>query len=150
MRRHELFAAKDFEPCLRQTRGDDYRSVDNEQGQRAEREERIAASMSGMRSPVAVRLHDGGIGRVASPARRAKSFSSIMCCVPILVAFSLPERIQRRTVSGSRLVRRAASGTVSIVAIYYNNSSIVVVRLVTLDSPATTSASKLATEMPAR
>ena len=79
-----------------------------------------------MRSPVAVRLQDGGIGRVASSARRAKSFSSIMCCVPILVAFSLPERIQRRTVSGSRFVRRAASGTVSIVATYYNNSAMVV------------------------
>jgi hypothetical protein len=54
--------------------------------------------------------------------RRAKSFSSIRCCVPIRVALSLPERIQRRTVSGSRFVRRAASGTVSIVATYYNNS----------------------------
>jgi hypothetical protein len=44
------------------------------------------------------------------------------CCVPILVAFRRPDLIQRRTVSGSRLVRRAASGTVSIVARYYNNS----------------------------
>ena len=122
MRRHELFAAKDLEPCLRQTRGDDYRSVDNEQGQRAEREERIAANTSGMRSPVAVRFQDGGTGRLAPSVRRAKSFSSIMCCVPIRVALSLPERIQRRIVSGSSFVRRAASGTVSIVAIYYNNS----------------------------
>jgi hypothetical protein len=44
------------------------------------------------------------------------------CWVPILVAFRRPDLIQRRTVSGSRLVRRAASGTVSIVARYYNNS----------------------------
>jgi len=58
---------------------------------------------------------------MASLSSRAKSSSSIRCCVPILVAFSRPERIQRRTVSGSRLVRRAASGTVSIVAIYYNS-----------------------------
>jgi hypothetical protein len=42
--------------------------------------------------------------------------------VPILVALRRPDLIQRRTVSGSRLVRRAASGTVSIVAVYYNNS----------------------------
>ena len=29
MRRNELFAAKVFQPCLRQTGGDYYRSVDN-------------------------------------------------------------------------------------------------------------------------
>jgi hypothetical protein len=80
---------------------------------------------SGICSPVAVRFQDAGIGSVASSVRRAKSSSSIRCCVPMRVARSLPERIQRRTVSGSRLVRRAASGTVSIVAKYYNNSTIV-------------------------
>ncbi len=79
-----------------------------------------------MRSPVAVRCQDVGSCSAASLVRRAKSSSSIRCCVPILVAFSRPERIQRRTVSGSRLVRRAASGTVSIVVTYYNNSSEVV------------------------
>src|SRR5260370_11771629 len=77
---------------------------------------------SGIRSPVAVRFQEAGIGSVASSVRRAKSSSSMRCCVPMRVALSLPERIQRRTVSGSRLVRRAASGTVSIVATYYNNS----------------------------
>jgi len=76
-----------------------------------------------MRSPVAVRCQVAGSGSVESLARRAKSSSSIRCCVPIRVAFSRPERIQRRTVSGLRFVRRAASGTVSIVAIYYNNST---------------------------
>ena len=60
---------------------------------------------------------------MVSLSRLARSSSSIRCCVPILVAFKRPERIQRRTVSGSRLVRRAASGTVSIVATYYNKSS---------------------------
>lgn len=50
----------------------------------------------------------------------ARSASSIMCWVPILVALRRPDRIQRRTVSGSRLVRRAASGTVNTVATYYN------------------------------
>ncbi len=44
------------------------------------------------------------------PARRMR------CWVPTRVALKRPDRIQRRTVSGSRLVRRAASGTVSIVA----------------------------------
>src|SRR6266446_2948007 len=53
---------------------------------------------------------------------KASSSSSIRCWVPILVALSRPDLIQRRTVSGSRLVRRAASGTVNIVALYYNNS----------------------------
>ena len=123
MRRHELFPTKAVQPCLRQTRSDYDRSVDNQHAQRAEREERIAATTSGIRSPVAVRLHEAGIGSVASSVRRAKSSSSIRCCVPMRVALSLPERIQRRTVSGSRLVRRAASGTVSIVATYYNNSN---------------------------
>lgn len=52
---------------------------------------------------------------------RARSPSSMRCWVPILVAFKRPDLIQRRTVSGLRLVRRAASGTVSIVALYYNN-----------------------------
>jgi len=59
---------------------------------------------------------------MASTSRRAKSSSSIKCCVPTLVDLRRPERIQRRTVSGSRLARRAASGTVSIVVTYYNNS----------------------------
>jgi hypothetical protein len=52
---------------------------------------------------------------------RARSPSSMKCWVPILVAFKRPDLIQRRTVSGLRLVRRAASGTVSVVALYYNN-----------------------------
>lgn len=37
------------------------------------------------------------------------------CCVPTLRARSFPERIQRRIVSGSLPVRRAASGTVNML-----------------------------------
>jgi hypothetical protein len=123
MRRYKLVPTQSFEPNLGQAGGDYDCGVDNQQRQRAAREERIAATTSGMRSPVAVRCQDAGRGTVASLVMRARSSSSIRCCVPILVAFSRPERIQRRTVSGSRLVRRAASGTVSIVATYYNNGS---------------------------
>jgi hypothetical protein len=39
--------------------------------------------------------------------------------VPTLLDGSLPLRIHRRTVSGSRPTRFAASGTVSIVVAYY-------------------------------
>jgi hypothetical protein len=42
--------------------------------------------------------------------------------VPTRVALRRPDLIQRRTVSGSRLARRAASGTVNIVAGYYYKS----------------------------
>src|SRR5437867_1273196 len=41
------------------------------------------------------------------------------CCVPTFLAGSLPDRIQRRTVSGFLPTRRAASGTVNIVVAYY-------------------------------
>src|SRR5487761_1113734 len=82
----------------------------------------MAARTSGIASPVAVRLQAVGNDRVSAPTRRAKSSSSMTCWVPTLVAFRRPDLIQRRTVSGSRLVRRAASGTVIIVATYYNKS----------------------------
>ncbi len=49
-----------------------------------------------------------------------RSDSSMTCCVPTRRERKRPERIQRRMVSGSRRVRRAASGTVSIVVAYYN------------------------------
>jgi hypothetical protein len=82
----------------------------------------MAAKTSGIASPVAVRRQAAGRGRVEAPTKRARSSSSMTCWVPILVAFKRPDLIQRRTVSGSRLVRRAASGTVNIVAPYYNKS----------------------------
>ena len=78
---------------------------------------------SGIGSWVAVRRQPAGSTNTAfASVSCARSASSIMCWVPILVARSRPERIQRRTVSGSRLVRRAASGTVSNVASCYNKS----------------------------
>lgn len=90
--------------------------------QRPVREERIAATTSGMASRVAVRRQPAGRAKTDfASVSSARSPSSIMCWVPIRVALSRPERIQRRTVSGSRFVRRAASGTVSNVAAYYNN-----------------------------
>jgi hypothetical protein len=83
----------------------------------------MAASTSGIGPLVAVRRHPGGNGKAAFiSVSRARSSSSIMCWVPILVDRRRPDRIHRRTVSGSRFVRRAASGTVSIVARYYNKS----------------------------
>ncbi len=42
-----------------------------------------------------------------------------MCCIPIFWARSLPARIHLRTVSGSRPILSAASGTVNIVVGYY-------------------------------
>lgn len=83
----------------------------------------MAASTSGIGPRVAVRRHPNGSGNTAlASVNSAKSPSSIRCWVPTLVALNRPDLIQRRIVSGSRLVRRAASGTVSIVAIYYNKS----------------------------
>ena len=83
----------------------------------------MAASTSGIGPCVAVRRHPDGNGNTALVSVNcAKSPSSIKCWVPTLVAFRRPDLIQRRTVSGSRLVRRAASGTVIIVATYYNKS----------------------------
>lgn len=55
-----------------------------------------------------------------SPVNASRSASSTTCWVPTRVERSRPERIQRRMVSGLRPVRRAASGTVSIVACYNN------------------------------
>ena len=52
--------------------------------------------------------------------RARRSDSSIRCCVPIRRDRRRPERIQRRTVSGLQRARRAASGTVSMVVVYYN------------------------------
>ena len=90
--------------------------------QRAVRDARMAATTSGMGPRAAVRRQPGGKGRTDfASVTSARSASSIKCWLPILVARSRPDRIQRRTVSGSRLVRRAASGTVSIVVAYYNN-----------------------------
>ena len=87
----------------------------------------MTATTSGIVSWVAVRRQLAGNGRtVSASVKAARSFSSIRCCVPILVALSRPERIQRRTVSGSRFVRRAASGTVSTVVAYYNTSTLAV------------------------
>src|SRR5690348_5179069 len=90
--------------------------------QRAVREARMAATTSGIGPWAAVRRHPAGSGRMDfSSATCARSASSIMCWVPILVARRRPDRTPRRTVSGWRLVRRAASGTVSTVVPYYNN-----------------------------
>src|SRR5712692_10667685 len=91
--------------------------------QRPARDERIAASTSGICSPVSVRRHPAGNGKVAFIwVSSASSSSSIRCWVPILVALSRPDLIQRRTVSGSPLLRQKDYGTVNIVALYYNNS----------------------------
>jgi hypothetical protein len=80
--------------------------------QRPAREDRIAASTSGIGSPVAVRRQPLGSGIELAPVNAARSASSITCCVPTLRARSRPDLIQRRIVSGSRRARRAASGTV--------------------------------------
>src|SRR5487761_274567 len=83
----------------------------------------MAESTSGIGPCVALWRHPDGNGNTALVSvNSAKSPSSIKCWVPTLVAFRRPDLIQRRTVSGSRLVRRAASGTVIIVATYYNKS----------------------------
>src|SRR5258708_4699908 len=107
---------------LLQVSGSDGGGVDDQQDQGPVRDERIAASTSGMVSPVAARRQPGGRERVEPRVSRSRSLSSMRCCVPTRVARKRPDLIQRRTVSGSRLVRRAASGTVSIVARHYYKS----------------------------
>src|SRR6266851_4159262 len=119
---NELFPRQRAESGFAQACRDYGGGVDDQQDQRPVREERIAASTSGMVSPVAVRRQPGGRERVEPRVSRSRSLSSMRCCVPTRVARKRPDLIQRRTVSGSRLVRRAASGTVSIVARYYYKS----------------------------
>src|SRR5258706_10436721 len=70
-----------------------------------------------MGPPQNVFCHSGGSGTVKEPLNASRSASSITCCVPTLRAMSFPSRIQRRTVSGLRPTRRAASGTVSMRAL---------------------------------
>lgn len=75
--------------------------------------------MSGIGRPLSICFQLSGMGRYSGASKSARSSSSMTCWVPILRARSLPARIQRLTVSGSRRTLLAASGTVSIVA-YYN------------------------------
>lgn len=90
--------------------------------QRPAREARRDARTSGNISPVGVVVQARGRGNVRGSSSSARSASSITCCVPIFRALRRPDLIQRRTVSGSRWIRSAASGTVNIVARCYNNA----------------------------
>lgn len=119
-RRREILLSEDREPCARQEGRDGNTRVDDE-SQRPAREREIARTTSGIGAPKRVlRQADGRARDAAADSVVSRSDSSITCCVPTLRALSLPERIQRRIVSGSRPARRAASGTVSTVARYYN------------------------------
>src|SRR6266516_6340316 len=72
-----------------------------------------------MGSPVQVLRQCAGYKRDSdSSCRAARSRSSIRCWVPTRCERSLPARIHRRTVSGSRTTRFAACGTVNIVVAY--------------------------------
>src|SRR5260370_24730840 len=115
----ELYPRQRGESGFAEACRDDGGGVDDKQDQRPVRDEGMAASTSGVDSPVAVRRQPGGREGVETRVRRSRSLSSMRCCVPTRVARKRPDLIQRRTVSGSRLVRRAASGTVSIVVRYY-------------------------------
>ena len=88
--------------------------------QRPAQESRRIATTSGSISPDDDRRQAGGSGTVAPSAGAARSASSIRCWVPTRCARRRPERIRRRTVSGLRRTRRAASGTVTkVVTCYY-------------------------------
>ncbi len=124
-RPHELLTCEGLEAAVARRGGQNDVRVEDEDAQRESRTSRTRATQSGIGSPVHVVRHPSGMG-VTPPRSRAsaRSLSSMTCCVPILLARSLPERIQRRIVSGFRPVRRAASGTVIIVVEYYYNMSL--------------------------
>jgi hypothetical protein len=88
--------------------------------QRPSLDRRTALTTSGIGSPVAVLRHAAGKDRPGTGMSTRRSDSSMTCCVPTRRERRRPDRIQRRMVSGSRRVRRAASGTVSMLVAYYN------------------------------
>jgi len=105
---------------------DDDVGVDNEGGhvpQWPARDRRTARTTSGIGSPVSVRPHGAGRGRLSAPIKACRSASSITCCVPTLRALRRPDRIQRLTVSGSLPTFLAASGTVIIARYYYMSTA---------------------------
>src|SRR6266511_60224 len=119
-RGHQLFASESLE-AVRHRALDDYDVRVEDERQCPSRDRRIQRTTFGIGSPHHVVFHPSGSGSISSSSASAvsRSVSSITCCVPILRARSLPERIHRRIVSGFRPRRLAASGTVSIVVIYY-------------------------------
>lgn len=118
--RHKVVIREDVEPFSGKARRYRHARVDYE-CQCPLRERAIAATTSGIGRPERVFSQGGGSGSISpSSSIDARSASSITCCVPTLRARNLPDRIQRRIVSGSRPARRAASGTVSTGVVYYN------------------------------
>jgi hypothetical protein len=116
----KIVLAENFKPGICQTGWHRDACVDDER-QCPRRDRAMAATTFGICCPERVVIQPSGRGAISpSSSDASRSASSITCCVPTLLARSLPDRIQRLIVSGSRPTRRAASGTVSTGVVYYN------------------------------
>src|SRR5262245_2065929 len=105
----QFFCREKGKPVGRQRRLHGSARIDVERHQRPVRERRTARTTSGMLSPVLVLLQGVGKGSRSPPRRFFTSSSSTTCCVPTLRARNRPDRIHRRTVSGSRPTLTATS-----------------------------------------
>src|SRR5918996_1709504 len=113
-RRDELMLTHEREAGARATLPHRVARVDDEPQWDA-RERWMSLTQSGCGSPDSKRSSSGGTPTErGSSTAAARSASSIMCLLPTFRARSLPARIQRLMVSGSRPARRAASVTLSI------------------------------------
>ena len=116
----EIFVPEEPDAFGRETGLDERARIDDEQRQRPSLDRRTAPTTSGIGSPVAVFRQATGSDRSVAGMSIRRSASSMTCCVPTRRERRRPDLIQRRMVSGSRRVRRAASGTVSMLVAYYN------------------------------
>ena len=119
----EIIVLEESDTLRGKTRLNERARVDDEQGQRPSLERRTATTTSGIGSPVDVFRQAAGTDRLPAGMSTRRSASSMRCWVPTRRERRRPDRIQRRMVSGSRRVLRAASGTVSMRVAYYNTRS---------------------------
>lgn len=119
----EIVAPEEPETIRGETGLNERARIDDEQLQRPSLERLTALTTSGIGSPVAVFRHASGSVRFETGMSVARSASSMTCCVPTRRERKRPDLIQRRIVSGSRRVRRAASGTVNMLVAYYNTGA---------------------------
>ncbi len=92
--------------------------------QRRARDRANAARKSGIGSPVTVLASSADAISSGPPTISSRACSSTRCCVPTRSARRRPSRIHRRIVSGFLPTRRAASGTVNTVVVYYNTTEL--------------------------
>jgi hypothetical protein len=113
-RGEQVERAQSLEPQRRGDRRDRHTRVDDEL-QRPGRPSATAATQFGTGVPSSKRFHSSGRSSIgySSPRTISRSVGAIARWPRSVTAGSRPERIQRRTVSGVRPTRSAASATVN-------------------------------------